>query len=65
MKVEKFIEEFKEEVERDSGAFIDNMKRPPFGARTDKSFCEWLEIYLAWMEFGNSRDCDRYYGHRR
>ena len=65
MKVEEFMEYFKQDIERDSGAFIRNMHQKPFGKDTDKTFCEWVEIFLAWMEYGNNTDCLRYYRHRK
>jgi hypothetical protein len=62
MRINEFIEQVKEDIERDSPKFIANLEAHPLD-NMEKTFCEWMPIFLAWMDYGSN--CDRYYGHRK
>ena len=58
MKVEHFIRILEKEIVGNSPGFISNMYHLSI---PEKTFCEWLEIFIAWMEW-NMNDCLEFYG---
>lgn len=61
MKVEEFIDELTSEIERDKKSFINNMNK---FSMVNKTFVEWLEIFVAWMEWSSEEDYSHMYGWR-
>ena len=55
---EEFIILFQQEIETNKEAFISNMHNLNL---EDKKFCEWVEIFIAWMELADEEDCEMYY----
>ena len=56
MNAEKFIEQLQKDVETSKEPFISNMKNLNM---EDKTFCEWIKAFSAWMEWSTDM-CDEY-----
>ncbi len=58
MNCKEFIQEMEENISNSKDAFIANME-----LLKDKnlSYCEWISIFCAWMEWSDYEDCLRYY----
>ena len=59
MNAEQFLEQLLIEISISRQAFVSNMKN--LGLE-DKKFCEWVPLFLGWMELGTPEDCERHYG---
>ena len=49
MKIETFIEELTIDFEHGKEPFMRNMK---MFTVSNRSFCEWVSMFVAWMEWG-------------
>ena len=59
MKIEEFFEEFDKAIDKiGKEAFIRNMKNLGF---EDKTFCEWVQTFLAWSELIDLEDCKSFH----
>jgi c-di-AMP phosphodiesterase-like protein len=63
MTPEEFISFFKKDIENNENAFINNMKHG-YLYKTDHSYCEWVDVFISWMEWSNREDCLRQYKRR-
>ena len=55
MNAKKFTDTFLNEIENNLDSFIENMKN------NDNTFCHWIEIFVAWMEWEHG-ECEEVYG---
>lgn len=56
--VTEFLTEMENEIYSNDGAFIINMNNLQHQKHT---FCEWLRIFLSWMEWNTDEDCEMAY----
>jgi len=60
MNSKKFIDTLLNEIENNADSFIENMKNYNEG-NNNNTFCHWVEIFVAWMEWEHG-DCEDSYG---
>lgn len=53
---DKFINEMIADIEVCRPHFIGNFPN------TSLTYCEWMDIFVPWMEWSNPEDCEKYYG---
>ena len=58
MNIQEFFDLLEKEIKSDKQAFINNTHNLHIH---DKSFCEWIDLYIGWMEWGTDEDCEYYY----
>lgn len=59
MNVNKFIDEWKKNIEENIQPFIENMDHLNI---KDQSFSSWIKIWVAWNELSSEDDIDTFYG---
>jgi len=61
MDAKEFISELELDIYSNKDSFVSNMKHMNL---VDKSYCEWIEVFSAWMEWATKEDCNSMYGRR-
>jgi len=59
MDINEFFIFLERTIKADKQAFINNMRLLDIH---DKSFCEWISLYIRWMEWYTDYDCKHFYG---
>lgn len=54
MTVEQFLVRLKDIV-NNSNSFSENLNKE------EHTFCEWIDIYIHWMEWEDKEECEHYY----
>jgi hypothetical protein len=62
MNIYDFLNTLEREMEHSNKSFIGNMVYDENKFLRDLTFCEWIAIYLKWMEFSTEEDCKNFYG---
>jgi len=62
MRIEKFVECMIDDINSSKQAFIDNLNylNTETAVGKEHTFCEWMEIFGAWMEWSTDRCNDMY-----
>jgi hypothetical protein len=55
MKSNEFVAIFKRQLEEDLPKFEKNL------AEEDRDYCDWVNLFFNWMEWGTESDCEYFY----
>ena len=56
MDAKEFIQDTYGDIEDIEDAFIKNFQGK------DMTYCEWVDIFIRWMEWSTKEDCEAFYG---